>query len=114
MSGFNKVFLAISSIIFPLFVHGFLDFCFPISLVILTYLFAWPGTILYEVLSIQSMFLGMAFGVIINTLVIYYIGKYVDYKNNNITKYRYKLIKIFGIICVALLGFMFIDPSCWL
>jgi len=113
MSVSNKVILAISFAIFPLFAHGFLDFCFPVSLVILTYLFAWPGTIMYEVFSIQSMYLGVVFGVIINTLVIYYIGKYLDYRNNNVTKYRYKLIKIFSIICVALLGFMFIDPSCW-
>ena len=113
MSGFKKNLLVIFLATLPFFAYGFLDFCFPISLVILIYLFAWPGTILYEIFGIQSMYLGVALGIVINTLVIYYLGKYIDYKNQYVTKYRYRLIKFFGIICVILLGFIFIDPSCW-
>lgn len=112
MTRFNQA-IILGFLVVPLSAYAFLDFCFPVSLVILTYVFAWPGTIFYELFGIQSMYLGIALGVIINTLIVYCIGKYFDYRNNNLTNYRYKLLKIFGIISVALFGFMFIDPSCW-
>lgn len=108
----NKVFI-FGLILTPLFTHAFLEFCFPISFVILTYAFAWPGAVFYGLFGIQNMYLGVILGVIINISIVYYIGKYLDSKNGNVSSYRHKLLKIFGIICIVLVGFVFIDPSCW-
>ena len=113
MGRISKVILLAFLAAYPFFAHGFLSFCFPISLVILAFTFAWPSMILYEALGIESLYLGVALGILINVLIIYYIGRYLDHNNKNTTNYRYKLLKIFGIVCAILLGFMFIDPSCW-
>lgn len=113
MSRFSKVILAVSLAIYPFSAHGFLSFCFPISFVILAFAFAWPSMILYEVFGIQNLYLGIGFGILINILAVYSIGRYFDRKNNDGFNCRYKLLKIFGIVCAILLGFIFIDPSCW-
>lgn len=112
MSRASKIILPTSLAIYPFFAYGFLSFCFPISFVILAFAFAWPSMFLYEIFGIENLYLGTMFGILINILTVYCIGKYLDHKNNGVTNYRYKLLKIFGIICAILLGFTFIDPSC--
>lgn len=124
----SKFFVSILSILLylPLQAKAFLNFCFPISFTILTFILGWPIMVFGELLPqrfTRSLFGStnsdlsftwlFIFGLIIDLLFVYLISYLLDKSNGFKTRYAKKIPLIFFLAIVVLFIFSYFDPTCY-
>ncbi|MEK7117667.1 MAG: hypothetical protein AAB861_02725 [Patescibacteria group bacterium] len=100
--------------------RGFINFCFPISFTILTFLLGWPQIILYEFgyKSSTKIFDAnfIVIGVVSNLLILFIIGLVIDKwrktKGYLSKKYFFKLPILLLIVSTLLFIISLIDKTC--
>ena len=99
---------------------GFINFCFPISFTLLTFLLGWPQIILYEfgykpstdIFDVNFIVIGIG----VNLLILFIIGLLIDIgrkaKGYLPKKYFFKLPILLLIVSTLLFIISLIDKTC--